>query len=75
MLAGYTAYNANALSYLSDDSTAYNNCTNGKADHKAGDRYYEYSNVNDAPAADKLELDKNNKPYNFNKIDPKLSSY
>ena len=74
MLAGYTAYNANALSYLSDDSAACNNCTNGKADHKAGDRYYEYSNVNDAPAADKLELDKNYKPYNFNKIDPKLSS-
>ena len=70
MLAGYTAYSANAVSYLSDDSTAYNNCTNGKA----GDRYYEYSNVNDAPEADKLELDKNNKPYNFNKIDPKLSS-
>lgn len=48
--------------------------TNGKAGHKAGDRYYEHSNINDAPAADKPELDKNNKPYNFNKIDPKLSS-
>lgn len=45
--------------------------TNGKA----GDRYYEHSNINDASAADKLEFDKNNKPYNFNKIDPKLSSY
>lgn len=44
--------------------------TNGKA----GDRYYEYSNINDALAANKLELDKNYKPYNFNKIDPKLSS-
>ncbi|MDY3671810.1 MAG: hypothetical protein SO038_00690, partial [Campylobacter sp.] len=47
-----------------------NNC---KAQHKAGERYYKHSNINDAPAADKLELDKNNKPYNFNKIDPKLS--
>ena len=47
----------------------------GKSGHKAGDRFYEHSNINDAPAADKLELDKNNKPYNFNKIDPKLSSY
>ena len=145
MLAGYTAYSANALSYLSDDSAAYNNChvpntmelritrtgstkvtqhnitspfkdinaacrscytqsedylkkqvsdiqkfnpgeitykvgleyahQAGKAGHKAGDRYYEYSNVNDALAVDKLELDKNNRPYNFNKIDPKLSSY
>ena len=75
MLAGYTAYNANAVSCLSDDSAAYNNCTNGKAGHKAGDRYYKHSNINDAPAADKLELDKNNKHYNFNKIDPKLSSY
>ena len=46
-----------------------------KQSHKAGDRYYEYSNINDALAVDKLELDKNNKPYNFNKIDPKLSSY
>ena len=72
MLAGYTAYNANAVSYLSDDSAVYNNCTNGKADHKAGDRYYKHININDALAADKLELDKNNRPYNFNKIDPKL---
>ena len=43
----------------------------GKPGHKAGDRYYEHKNINDAPAADKIELDKNNKPYNGNAIDPK----
>jgi nitrite reductase (cytochrome c-552) len=37
--------------------------------HKAGDRYYDHHNVNDGPDAKLLELDKNNKPYNYKVLD------
>lgn len=40
--------------------------------HKAGDRYYEHSNINDAPSQKLLDLDKANKPYDHKAIDPKV---
>lgn len=42
---------------------------NGK---KAGTRYYEHTEINGNPPASALELDKNNKPYNYQKIDSKI---
>lgn len=42
---------------------------NGK---KAGSRYYEHEEINGNPPANLLELDKNNKPYNYQKIDTKI---
>lgn len=44
---------------------------NGK---KAGDRYYEHNEINGNPPANLLEFDKNNKPYNYQKIDSKIVS-
>lgn len=42
---------------------------NGK---KAGTRYYEHAEINGNPPAELLELDKNTKPYNYQKIDAKM---
>ena len=42
---------------------------NGK---KAGTRYYEHTEINGNPPASALDLDKNNKPYNYQKIDSKI---
>lgn len=42
---------------------------NGK---KAGTRYYDHAEVNGNPPAELLELDKNTKPYNYQKIDAKM---
>ncbi|MGX2982380.1 ammonia-forming cytochrome c nitrite reductase subunit c552 [Helicobacter sp. 23-1045] len=42
---------------------------NGK---KAGTRYYEHAEINGNPPKSALEFDKNNKPYNYQKIDGKI---
>ena len=42
---------------------------NGK---KAGTRYYEHAEINGNPPASALDFDKNNKPYNYQKIDGKI---
>ena len=42
---------------------------NGK---KAGTRYYEHAEINGNPPASALDFDKNNKPYNYQKIDSKI---
>lgn len=42
---------------------------NGK---KAGTRYYDHAEINGNPPANALDLDKNNKPYNYQKIDSKI---
>lgn len=43
---------------------------NGK---KAGTRYYDHAEINGNPPANALDLDKNNKPYNYQKIDVKVN--
>lgn len=43
---------------------------NGK---KAGTRYYDHAEINGNPPASALDLDKNNKPYNYQKIDVKAN--
>ena len=43
--------------------------------HKAGERYYSHEEINGPAPKNLLELDKNNKPYNFKAIDSKTSSY
>lgn len=43
---------------------------NGK---KAGTRYYDHAEINGNPPANALDLDKNNKPYNYQKIDMKAN--
>lgn len=43
---------------------------NGK---KAGTRYYDHAEINGNPPASALDLDKNNKPYNYQKIDMKAN--
>lgn len=43
--------------------------------HKAGDRYYEHVEINGAAPKELMDLDKNNKPYNYKAIDSKTSSY
>lgn len=42
---------------------------NGK---KVGTRYYEHAEINGSPSKALLEADKNNKPYNYQKIDGKI---
>ena len=43
--------------------------------HKAGERYYKHEEINGPAPKELLELDKNNKPYNYRVIDSKTSSY
>lgn len=42
--------------------------------HKAGTRYYEDKNINGAPPAQYLELDKNTRPYNYTAMDANNSN-
>lgn len=41
--------------------------------HKAGTRYYDDKNINGAPPAKYLELDKNTRPYNYKEMDKQAS--
>lgn len=43
--------------------------------HKAGDRYYKHEEINGPAPKELLDLDQNNKPYNYEKIDSKTSTY
>lgn len=43
--------------------------------HKAGERYYKHEEINGPAPKELMELDKNNKPYNYKVIDSKTSAY
>ncbi len=43
--------------------------------HKAGERYYQHKEINGPAPKELMDLDKNNKPYNYKAIDSKTSAY
>lgn len=43
--------------------------------HKAGERYYQHKEINGPAPKELMDLDKNNKPYDYKAIDSKTSAY